>query len=70
MSPPARASCRCLGPCERSSVTHVHCNLMVVAEYLFICLPRVVGHVMALEPSRIRGWGPEPWDTLVAPEPS
>jgi hypothetical protein len=60
MSPLARASCRCLGPCERSSVTHDPSNLTIVAEYFFIRLPWVVGHVVALEPSHVGRRGPEP----------
>jgi hypothetical protein len=55
MTPLACASCRCLSSCERPSVMCEPCNLTVVAEYFFIHLLWVVGHVAALKPSRARG---------------
>jgi hypothetical protein len=52
---PAYASCWCLSPCERFSVTREPYNLTIVAEYFFIHLPLVVGHMAVLEPSRAGG---------------
>jgi hypothetical protein len=52
---PAYASCWCLGPCERSLVTRDPYNLTIVAEYFFIHLPLVVGHMAVPEPSRAGG---------------
>jgi hypothetical protein len=51
MSPPARASCNCLGPGECSSVMREPSSLTVVAEYFFIHLPWAVGYATAPEPS-------------------
>jgi hypothetical protein len=51
MSPPAQASCNCLGPGECSLVMREPSSLTVVAEYFFIHLPWAVGYATAPEPS-------------------
>jgi hypothetical protein len=71
MTPLARASSRCLCLCEHSSVTCEPCCLTVVAKYFFICLPRVVGHVVAPKPSCAGGRGLElrdAWSPRSPPE--
>jgi hypothetical protein len=70
MSPPAHASCRCLGPGERSSVTSEPSSLIVVGGYFFIHFPWVAGHVVTSEPSHARRWGPVPQDALWLRSPS
>jgi hypothetical protein len=56
-------SCRCLGTCERSSVTQESCHLAVTAKYFFIHPCQIaVGHVAALEHSQAGRQDLEPRD--------